>query len=329
MRLRELPGVQQAGGVYPLPLVENARAARGPYAIQSGDADSWEENEAGYRATLPGYFETMGIAPLFGRTFDERDMLPEAPAVAVIDRTMAERNWPGEDPVGKQFYIQPPANFEEASQSAIRVIGVVENVRHASLSGLDRETIYFTHRANPGDLMYITLKTAGDPTSLAAQIRQEVAAIDPTVPIIAIRGMGDYVSDSLGTTQFALVVLGVFAIVAVVLAGIGLYGVIAFSTRQRTHELGVRVALGARRGGIVRLVLGHGLSLTVIGFGLGVAGAVALNQVLTGMLYGVAATDPVTYVWIAGVLLLVSGLACYVPARRAARVNPMIALRAE
>ena len=329
VRLKELPGVQAVGGVYPLPLAENSRASRGPYALQSGDTDSWEENEAGYRGTLPGYFETMEIAVLAGRTFEERDMLPEAPAVAIIDRTMAERNWPDGDPVGRQFYIQPPTSFEEASQSAIRIIGVVENVRHASLSGFDRETIYFTHRSSPGDLMQVTLKTVGNPTSLTANIRQEVAAIDPTVPIIDILAMDAYVSDALAPTRFVLVILGGFALVAVLLAAIGLYGVMSFSIRQRTHEIGVRVALGARRAGILRLVLAHGLSLTLVGFGLGVAGAVALNQVLAGLLYGVAATDPLTYTWIAAVLVVVSGLACYVPAQRAARVNPMIALRTD
>ena len=255
-RLRALPGVQVVGGVYPLPLAEHSRNVAGPYAVDQGNAEEWERQEATYRGTLPGYFEAMGIEVIAGKTFEDTDMLADAPTVAVIDRTMAERNWPDEDAVGKQFYIELPTNLGSGDQRPpIRVIGVVENVRHASLSGFTRETIYFTHRTGGGDLMELTIKATGDPTGLAPRIREEVKAIDPNLPITGIRSMHEYVADALAPTRFVVVLLGVFAVIAVTMAAVGLYGILAFSIRQRTYEMGVRIALGATRSRIVVLVL--------------------------------------------------------------------------
>ena len=271
----------------------------------------------------------MGIEVIAGRTFEDPDMMAGVPALAVIDRAMAEKNWPGEDAIGKQFYLLLPTNLGDGQERPpALVIGVVENVRHASLSGFTRETVYLTHRTHGGDLMEMTIKATGDPSGLVHSIREEVKAIDPNLPITGVRSMHEYVADALAPTRFVVVLLGVFAIIAMTMAAIGLYGILAFSVRQRTYEMGVRIALGATRSRIMALVLRQGLQLTVLGFTIGVAGAIVLNSIIASMLFGVTATDPLTFAGIGLISLLVAVVASYVPASRATRVNPVVALRA-
>lgn len=289
-----------------------------------------EQLSADWRLVSPGYFKTMGI-PLRGRDFSAADRVDTLP-VAIISEAMAARYWPNEDPIGKTVILR---SFGDGPQT---VIGVAGDVRSFGLDTVPGPMAYGSATAysgwNPMNLVWRASSPMGgsaaaDPSSLMPAIREAVRRIDPDVPLFEVRSLPDLLSDSFGPRRFNMYLLGVFAGVALLLAAIGLFGVMAYLVAQRTREIGVRVALGANRADIFRLVLGRGVLLAVTGAAIGVVGAFWLTRVMESLLFSVSATDPGTFVAVPILLVLVAILACYVPARRAMKVDPVTALRAE
>lgn len=329
-RLTDIPGVEGVGGVTPLPLTGGELYSVGSYGRIGDPDDVYQANKADFRATLPGYFEAMGIQLLSGRTFVPSDNLPEALDVAVIDRKLAERAFDDDDPVGAELIID---HFSEETFSLVRlpvqVVGVVSDVRSTSLAAEGRETIYVPYLLQAFLPMTYVVRTTADPASLVPLIRQEIDAMDPDIPISEVGTLESYVKDAMAPTRFMLALIGAFAALALVLASLGLYGVIAYSARQRTRELGVRVAFGADERDIIRLVLGQGLFLAAAGVVLGLGASYALKGVVDSLVVGVSSTDPVTFGVVSTFLLGVSAVAAYIPARRATSVDPVEALREE
>ena len=331
-RLEAMPEVQSVGAVMPMPLADQSEGEIEGYTRNADDAEDFERHEADYRVVLPGYFQTLSIPLLAGRLFNDLDEENAAEnPVILIDRVMAERAFPGEDPVGQELSIwAPQGRFqEESGMRPARILGVVEAVRSADLASLGRPAIYIPMAYNPSYRMDYVVKTSAPSAALMALIRGAVREAGPTVPVLDVRPLSDYSRDALAPTRFAMTLLGVFAVVAMLLACIGLYGVLSYSVRERVHEVGVRMALGAAADIVLRMVIGQGVRLVLIGVALGLTGAFLLSHVMTGLLFGVSATDPLTYVAIAGVLVAVAVVACYVPAARAASVQPAVALRAD
>ncbi len=329
-RLDELPGVVSAGGVNPLPLSSTGQFGSGPYARSAGDDAAWEQNEADYRAVMPGFFETVKAPLLSGRTFDARDNLPEAHPVAIIDQVMAERAFPGENPIGQQLVVgRADSTLAGGSAATVEIVGIVDHIRFVDLSRDGRETIFLPQSFTNGYQMGYTVRTVGDPMVLAPQIREIAREVGSDVPVMDLIPLAKYVDRALAPTRFAMTLLGVFAAVALVLASIGLYGVISYAMRQRHRELSLRLALGAEPGHVIKLLLGMGLKLGVIGVALGLVGAVALSESMSNLLFGVAGTDPLTYATIAALLLTVALGASLIPALRASRVDPLEALKSE
>jgi len=329
-RLAALPGVEFVGGVTPLPLAGGEQYGVGSYGRIGESEDVYQANKADYKAVLPGYFEAMKIGLLSGRTLLRSDNEEQALDVAVIDQKFATRVFGNENPLGAQILVD---HFNEKTFSLeklpVSIVGVVGNVRSASLATEGRETIYMPFVFQSFLPITFVLRTATDPASLMPQIRGEVTALDPDVPVADLATLESWVTEAMAQTRFLLALTGAFAGLALVLAALGLYGVISYSARQRTREIGVRVALGATDRDIRRLILGHGLVVTAVGIGLGLAASVALTRVVTSYLVGVSATDPVTFVAVPLVLLGVAALASYLPARRAAAMNPVNALHEE
>jgi putative ABC transport system permease protein len=329
-RLAAIPGVQSVGGVTPLPLAGGDQYSVGSYGRIGEADDAYRTNKADYKSVLPGYFAAMKIELKAGRTFIRSDNEDQALDVAVVDEKFAARMFGKENPLGAQIQVD---HFNEKTFSMERlpvtIVGVVANVRSASLAAEGRETIYMPYVFQSFLPMTFVVRTATNPTSLLPQIRTEVTALDPNVAVADLATLESWVTEAMSQTRFLLALSTTFAGLALVLAAIGLYGVISFSARQRTREIGVRVALGATESDVRRLILGHGLVVAAIGIVLGLAASVALTRVVTSYLVGVSATDPVTFAGVPVVLLGVSALASYLPARRATAIDPIRALREE
>jgi putative ABC transport system permease protein len=271
------------------------------------------------------YFQTMGIPLVKGRYFDARDTA-EAPGVAIISEALARKYWPDEDPVGKRI------TFEGGQQQPRyrEIVGVVGHVRNESLEGESRGQYYvpYAQRPTSSDL-FLVVRADGDPSTLAPLVRGRIASVDKDLPVYKVTTMEKLVSDSLAQRRFSMFLFGVFAALAMALAVVGLYGVMSYGVAQRTHEIGLRMALGAQGRDVLRMVVGQGMVLVAIGLGLGLVGAFLLTRLMTSLLYGVSAADPLTYAGIALLLSAVAFLASYIPARRATKVDPMVALRYE
>jgi putative ABC transport system permease protein len=327
-RLKTIPGVERVGGVTPLPLAGGEQYSVGSYGRVGGSDDVYRANKADYKAVVPGYFEAMGIALVSGRTFESLDNREEALDVAIIDRKLAARVFGKENPVGADLLVD---HFSEKTFSLerlpVRVVGVVDNVRSASLAAEGRETVYVPYVFNSFLPVTYVVRTAADPASLIGRIRAEAAAMDADVPIAELSTLASYVSNAMSQTRFLLVLIGAFAALALGLASLGLYGTISYAARQRTREIGVRTAFGANPRDILRLILGQGLVVALAGIGLGLAGAAAVTRVVSAFLVGVSATDPITFAAVPAILLGVAIVASFVPARRASRVDPNVALR--
>jgi len=322
-RFAELPGVQSVTAAFPFPLdggLANLRWGR-----EDAVADPAHFRQANVFFVLPGYFETMRTKLVEGRTFTDADNKPDAMRV-IIDRLLAAKAFPHGSAVGKRLLIRvitPEAQWYE-------VIGVVDHQRHESLAEDGREAAYFTDGyAGPGAVGRWALRVEGDPAALAPVVRHAVARIDKRLAASDVQPMQVFVNQAQAQTRFSLVLIAIFAAIAAVLAAVGLYGVLSNSVRQRTAEIGLRMALGAAPGSVFGLVVGHGLRLSAAGIGLGLVAAFALTRVMSSMLVDVAPHDPVTFGAIAGLFFVIAALACWLPARRAAGLDPTVALREE
>ena len=325
-RIRELPGVESAGIISFLPLSFSGMNFSFSIEGRLAPADS-ELPLALYRVVDPDYFTTMQIPLLRGRSFDTHDTEASQPVI-IINRQLADRFWPNEDPTGKRMKIGPA---DSPNPWAI-VIGVVTNSRQSGLYGDQTLEMYAPYNQDrrgftaPKDLV---VRTKSNPNSLAAAVRQVIGTVDKDQPVSNIRTMEQVLSETVARERFQTLLLAIFASLALILACVGLYGVISYAAAQRTHEIGIRMALGAQRRDVLRLVIRQGMSITLVGIAVGLIGAFALTRIMTSMLYETTPTDPLTFVAVAGVLMVVAILACYLPARRATKVDPLVALRYE
>jgi putative ABC transport system permease protein len=319
-RLSTIPGVQMAaigsGGSLPMTRARNSF----PFVIEGRPADAERVPVAEFASVTPEYFRTLEIPLISGRALTDADLVG-AQRVALIDDTLAHRYWPGEDPIGKQFRGGPP------TAPWITIVGVVGTIKSDGFDVPAAPHVYSPLFQNPNVTAAIYLRTNGDPSTLGDLVRHEVQSVDLGIPVFAVRTLNEVVARSLADRRFALVILALFAGIALLLASIGIYGVMAYTFSQRTHEIGVRVALGAQRSDILRMALGEGMVLVAIGLGAGLIGAAIVTRFLRSMLFSVTPTDPVTFGSIALLLAAVALLACFIPARRATEVDPLVALR--
>jgi predicted permease len=322
-RLDALPGVTASGGVTALPL--SGFFAWGPITVDGRVPLPGEQFINADMRTVGGrYFEAMGIPLLRGRLFDERDTPDQARAIVIDDR-MAADLWPHEDPLGKRI------KFGDASSPSPwdTVVGVVGRVKQYALDADARIALYRPHSQSAARALYVVVKGPGDPAGLAAPVRDAIRGIDPELPLYRVRPMTALVAESLARQRFSLLLLSLFAGLALVLAAIGIYGVMAYLVSQGAREIGIRIALGASQPRILGHVLGQGAIVTVAGVAIGLGAALALARVMQGLLYGVRATDVATFAVVALGLAAVALIATFVPARRASRIDPMVSLRSE
>jgi putative ABC transport system permease protein len=268
----------------------------------------------------------MGIPLVGGRTFTEADNLTSRPVI-IINQIMANAMWPGEDAVGKRMTVGVPLPDEKFEW--VTVVGVVGDVKHTTLNGETGMQMYQPILQAPSRGMTFILRTAVEPTSVAEPARKTIASIDRTLPLSNVKTMERIVYESVGQLRFYLYLLGLFAMIAMILTAVGVYGVMNYSVKQRTQEIGIRMALGAQPGEVRALILKQGLALSSAGLGIGLVACLILTRLMSSLLYGVSATDPVTFVAFALFLGCVALSACYIPARKATKVDPMIALRYE
>ncbi|HZF38110.1 MAG TPA: ABC transporter permease, partial [Blastocatellia bacterium] len=326
-RLKALPEVASVGAVTRLPLgaLNNVTSF---VQIEGQPVQPGHWPEIDFRRATTGYFQALGIPLRTGRFVTEQDVTSGANLI-VINEAMARRFWPNEDPIGKR--LRTGVNPEQANWQTIA--GVVGNVRHLGLDIEPRPEIYFHTLTSPPSSPVVAIRAKSDPRSLVAAVRNVARSIDGDVAIANINTMEKLVAESVAHRRFSMLLLGIFAAIALTLSAVGVYGVISYSVAQRTNEIGVRMALGARSRDLIGMVLKEGMLLALIGAGAGAVAAILLTRLMTGMLssllFSVSATDPVTFAGVAVLLGVVSLIACYIPARRAAKVDPMIALRCE
>ncbi|MBI1764204.1 MAG: ABC transporter permease [Acidobacteria bacterium] len=346
-RVKALPGVQAAGVSSALPLTNSGWGKL--FSIEDRPAPKALDKVpvVQYRQVSGDYFNTLGFALRKGRLLNERDTR-DTLSVAVINEALARRYWPNEDPLGKRVWFGPPEdlippdlmppNFDAKNFRFPRftIVGIVGDVRHNSLLQNGRPEIYTPHTQSvigkfpdTSRSMYLALRTTTDPLSLINAIRHAVLELDKEQPIADIATMEQLVATSLSQARLNTWLLALFALLALALAAVGVYGVTAYSVTQRTHEIGIRLALGASLGDLLKMIVWQGMVTALLGVGVGLAGSFALTRLLTALLFGVSATDPLTFGGLALLLALVALLACWIPARRATKVDPLIALRCE
>jgi putative ABC transport system permease protein len=322
-QVRGIPGVQAAGATGTLPLTGNnwgrSLTVEGYPVLSVGQAPSIQ-----HTVVTADYFRAMGITLLAGRDFTDADNF-DALKVTIVDERLARHYWPNDTAIGKRIRFGPPEDDEPWHT----IVGVVRSVRHQRLQEDTRESVYLPHLQIPIGGMTLVARTTSDPHELSAAVRREVAQIDRDQPISELATMEEVVAESIWQPRLYATLFAVFAGGALVLALIGIYGVMAFLVQTRTHEIGVRMALGATARDVFKLIVGRGMKLTIFGVLIGVAGAIALTRLMHTLLFNTSATDPFTFIAISLLLSLAAFLACYIPARRAARVDPLIALRYE
>src|SRR6266404_4101071 len=319
-RLQQIPGVQSASLVRGLPFSGNG----GTTAITLPDREppsKGMEPEVMFNTAMPNYFETIGIPFIKGRLFNNQDQV-NTPSVLIINETMARKFWPNQDPLGKQV------KFVEDGTTGT-VIGVVGDAKHYWLEEESRPQMYAAYSQQPGIFATVVMRTSVEPLSLAETVRQAIWKVDSDQPMWKIRTVEFLVNRSVADRKFLLALMGIFAALALLLTMIGLYGVISYLINQRTQEIGIRMALGAQAGDILRMVLKQGMTLVFAGVALGLGAAWLLTRLISRLLYQVSATDPITFASISLLLITVALLACYLPARRATKVDPLVALRYE
>jgi putative ABC transport system permease protein len=321
-RLDALPGVRSAGAVMFLPLrvsILSFRVGVNGFEIEGRPPVTKDKQPlADYRTATPDYFNTMGIALRQGRLFDQHDD-QDAKPVVLVNEAMVRTQFAHENPLGRHIVMG----------KRMEIVGVVADAKLYGLDAPVESAVYVPLMQNPVDRESIVVRTAGDPAAMTSAVRREILKLDSEQPISNVRTMEQVLSDSLMLRRVSMLLLTVFALLALTLATVGIYGLTAYSVSRRTHEIGLRVALGASQSQILRLVVGRGLITSLIGAGIGVAAAFELTRGLSGMLYGVTATDPLVFGGVPMLLVAVSVLASYVPARKAARIDPLVALRYE
>ncbi len=282
---------------------------------------SGQKLPADYRDASADYFRTMGIPLRKGRYFTDQDKA-DRPSVAIINETLARRYFPdGSDPVGQRLRVN--------ARVAAEIVGIVADVKHSGLDKQATPTVYTSYLQFPEMKMSLVARTASDPAGMIRAIKNQIYAIDKDQPIYKIRTMQQAVLDSQSSPRFNLIVLGIFAAVALLLAAAGIYGVISYAVTQRTREIGIRIALGAERSDVLRLVIGQGTGLATTGVAVGLGAAFALTRVMSTLLFGVSATDPAIFASASLFLAVIAIVASYIPARRAMQVDPTVSLRSE
>jgi len=323
-RVESLPGVRSASSIIPLPLTGDSFVIS--FETEGRPVEKGNQPSADFFAIEEGYFKTLGVSMLQGREFTERDN-KTAPPVIIVNQAFAKKFFPGEDPIGKR--IKPGISTNSDKPAMREIVGVVSDVRNRNLSSELRAGYFIPATQMPFNQMTLIVRTVNDPHSLITAVQNEVHAMDQEVPVFSIKTMDEYISATVATPRFNATLLVIFAAVALVLTIVGLYGVMSYSVAQRTNEIGIRMALGAQTGDVLRLIVSQGFKLVLIGLGLGLLGALCLTWVIGSLLFGVTTKDPLTFAAVAGLLALVALLACYVPARRATRLDPLNALRYE
>jgi putative ABC transport system permease protein len=317
-RIKRLPGVESAGITSSPPMIKLNNMSSG-FQIEGQPVEPGRGPTARYAVVSPDYFQTLGIPLIKGRAFSERDTREAAP-VAIINDHFARRHFPNADPVGKKLTV---------SRTSREIVGVVGNIRHESPASDEAEKMYAPHAQNSWGTLMLLIRTSSDPNQLVRPASQAVWEGDPDAAVSTVSTMEQVLSGAVSRPRFNALLLGIFSIVALILASVGIYGVMSYTVTQSTREIGIRMALGAQRSDVLKLVIGQGIVLTLAGLGLGLAGAFGLTRLMEKLLYGVEATDPLTFAAVAMTLTVVALLACYLPARRATKVDPMIALRYE
>ena len=330
-RAAALPGVKSASAVNYLPLTgwtgfcdfDIAGRAKPP---------SGEHFTAQYRTADWRYLRTMEIPVKEGRDFASSDG-PDSQGVALINEALAHRYWPNEDPVGQQIRLVFPAQLRPwdaiPHQGPVTIVGVVGDTRDWAWSEPKIAQLYLPDTQNPSRIMHLAVRSSGDPTQLTSAVRHAVESVDPNQPVTDVKTMEDYLAAVMAQRRVNMTLLAFFAVVAALLAAIGIYGVMGYAVTQRSHEIGIRMALGAEPGDVLRMIVGDGMKLTVMGLSIGLLGSLLVMKYLESQLYGIKARDPLTFVGVAVGLAIVALAACYFPARRATKVDPLVALRYE
>lgn len=322
-RVRNLPGVEAASATHTLPLGGStwgrSLTVEGFPVMSVGQAPSVQ-----HTVVTPGYFRTMGITVLTGRDFTDADT-NNSQNVTIIDERLARQYWPNQSALGKRVRFGPP----EDNEPWFTIVGVVSAVRHQRVQEETRMSVYLPHQKIPISGMSLVARTSANPHEFIGAIRREVAQLDPDLPVSEVATMEEVVAEAIWQPRLYALLFAVFAGGALLLALIGIYGVMAFLVQTRTHEIGVRMALGATARDVFRLIVGRGMKLTALGVFIGVGGAIALTRLMHSLLFNTSATDPFTFILISLLLSVAAFLACYLPARRAAKVDPLVALRYE
>jgi putative ABC transport system permease protein len=324
-QIKALPGAQSAAFGTNLPMSGNNSSAS--FSVEGLQVAQGESSPHGDPHMVSAdYFKTMEIPMLSGRYFDDRDSKDSLP-VTIVDETLANRYWPDQDPIGKRI-----AAFFDSRNNQLNwrtVVGVVKNVKRYGLDGKIKEQYYFPQSQSPQRSMYLLVRSTADPTGLAASIRDTIHNVDKDQPIFRVMTMEQVVSNSVAQKRFSMMLLVIFAAVALLLAAVGIYGVMSYSVTQRSHEIGIRMALGAQQSDVMKMVVRQGMTITLIGVTIGIVGASIVTRFMSSLLFGVGARDLLTFVAIPVILAGVALGACFIPARRATKVDPMIALRYE
>jgi putative ABC transport system permease protein len=318
------PGIKFVGAIDALPLVGGGGGPTRSIVVEGQLPDlSGRQHWARVDIVTPDYFKASGIPLLLGRPFSAQDSTDGHP-VALISQAMAQRYWLNEYPVGKRVKIQ-----EVPNDAWISVIGIVGDIRDDYVDAPPAPRIYLLYAQRPTHDMSLVIRAEDDPLSVVPAVRNAVRMIDRNLPVYEVHSMRQYLFNDLSTTYLFVELLGTFALAALLLSAVGIYGVVAYAVSQRAREIGIRMALGAQAGDVLRMVVSQGMSLTLIGVTLGLAAALALTRVIKSLLFNVSATDPATFALIALLLVSVALIASYIPARRAAKVDPLLAIHDE